>query len=503
MQEAGQQLTLAPAVPAPPGAAPAAPTLTVAEAPPTAGAGADGAGAPDPDPTTADTAADGGGGGGGDAEQQAGPEATAAANANNNNNNNVTVNVPSGDGTNWAAIGGGIGAVAIIVLLGICVACLLFTRRRKRDRTGFAAAPHDGTGHPPSHIQSFGTGPPGPSKRGHSDFSVPDVSHGMMAPGTPGTPNQGPTGSTAPGYVAAPGAGSQHGGGPAAHQLPGAPGASMRGPTGSMYSGSSEPGGTNAVNPVYAGQGGDGAAPYVAPGSLFRGPVSSTPGQSMHSSGTPSWGQAPTGLTTTAPSDAASAGARSNITTSVGTATSVYNTSVSASETTVTQQKERLTTELDHMRRHNEQFLRQFVVLPWTERREGGQGVVQFMRSARTEEAVAVKFFLSRSAFDAELELYQVDVLRSMMPAVRLELSNADAAERNSRGYPWPPCIVIEKGESLQEWKAKTQPAFTTIVDVRMPSRTRATQMPKPCIALLPVPCCTCTHCSNVSSKAS
>eukprot|EP00892_Ulva_mutabilis_P005563 jgi/Ulvmu1/3379/UM158_0002.1 len=128
------------------------------------------------------------------------------------------------------------------------------------------------------------------------------------------------------------------------------------------------------------------------------------------------------------------------------------------------QQKEQLTKELDRMRRHNELFLRQFAVLPWTQRREGGQGVVQFMRSTRTEESVAVKFFLSHAAFNAELELYKVDVLRSMMPAIRLGLS-CEAEERSSRGYAWPPCIVIEKGESLQEWKAKTQPAFSTIVD--------------------------------------
>ena len=173
-----------------------------------------------------------------------------------------------------------------------------------------------------------------------------------------------------------------------------------------------------------------------------------------------------------ATSDATSASAQSICTRSVATAT--YNTPASAGETMVEQQKERLTTELDHLRRHNENFLGQYAVLPWTERREGGQGVVQFMRSARTEEAVAVKFFLSRNAFHAELELYRVDVLRSMMPAIRLELSNADGAERNSRGYSWPPCIVIEKGESLQEWRARTKPAFSTIVDVRSHVSTRS-----------------------------
>eukprot|EP00892_Ulva_mutabilis_P004530 jgi/Ulvmu1/2449/UM136_0001.1 len=153
------------------------------------------------------------------------------------------------------------------------------------------------------------------------------------------------------------------------------------------------------------------------------------------------------------------------VTTSFGVATMPYDTSVAAKETAVEQRKERLMNELDGMRARDERFMGQFAVLPWTERREGGQGVVQFMRSTRTDDAVAAKFFLSQKAFDTELELYQVDVLRSMMPKVQLEVRNADGEERNGRGYPWPPCIVLEKGESLQEWKAKTKPAFSTIVD--------------------------------------
>ena len=125
--------------------------------------------------------------------------------------------------------------------------------------------------------------------------------------------------------------------------------------------------------------------------------------------------------------------------------------------------------ELDHMRHHSELFLGQYEVLPWTQRRVGGQGVVQFMRCTRTNVAFATKFFLSSEAFNTELQLYRVAVLRSVMPAIQMELRNADRSDRNSRGYPWPSFVVLEKGESLQEWMAKTQPAFSTIVDVRFP----------------------------------
>ena len=134
------------------------------------------------------------------------------------------------------------------------------------------------------------------------------------------------------------------------------------------------------------------------------------------------------------------------------------------------------------MRRRDERFLGQYAVLSWTERREGGQGVVQFMRNTRAEIFVAVKFFLSHKAYDTEMQLYKVDVLRSMMPAIRLELRNGDNVERSSRGYPWPPCIVLEKGESLQEWKARTQPAFSTILDVRsLPGMTPGGDEHAPC----------------------
>eukprot|EP00892_Ulva_mutabilis_P011349 jgi/Ulvmu1/8587/UM045_0030.1 len=460
--EAGQLLQLQPAAPAAPGAPVAAPTLTVTDTEPTAAA-VPGAAA---DPAVDDTAGTSGNGGGD------GGDATAIANSNvnTNANNNVTVNVPtSASDTNWAAIGGGVAAVVIILLLIACIACLFVTRRRRRERGGNTGGHGTGSGYgtggvytgKPGELPSMDT--PGPSKRGHSDdFSNPAALH--IVAGPPGVARTG--GDMASGYSVGPGlpGGSMHGptastaGGQGALRAPERPGASQHGPTASTIpqrSGSMA-GGTNIVNPVPAYDG-SASMPPVFPGAA---PCQASQGRRQNGSA-----QAHTGLTTTVASDVTSAGARSNYTTSVATATSVYNTSTSAGETTVAQQKERLTTELDHMRQHNELFLGQFAVLPWTERREGGQGVVQFMRSARTEEAVAVKFFLSRKAFDAELELYKVDVLRSMMPAIRLDLSNADAAERNSRSYPWPPCIVIEKGESLQEWKAKTQPAFSTIVD--------------------------------------
>ena len=123
--------------------------------------------------------------------------------------------------------------------------------------------------------------------------------------------------------------------------------------------------------------------------------------------------------------------------------------------------------ELDHLRSTAELFLGKYVVLSTHERREGGQGVVQFMRSVVTEEAVAVKFFLSRSAFEQETALYSNDVLKGMMPATREVVGNVEGGAMSLRGYRWPPFIVLEKGESLQEWAQREEARYSTIMDVR------------------------------------
>ena len=203
------------------------------------------------------------------------------------------------------------------------------------------------------------------------------------------------------------------------------------------------------------------------PGSLYAA-VAARPGAHESSGSGISTVRANTAVRQVDTHPAGSQSDSGHITVSVGMALSMYDTAVAAREATFVQQKARLTSELDYMRQHDERFLGYYAVLPWTERREGGQGVVQFMRNTRSEVFVAVKFFLSRSAYDTEMQLYKVDVLRSMMPAIRMELKNSDNQERNSRGYPWPPCLVLEKGESLQEWKARTQPALSTILDVRL-----------------------------------
>jgi len=110
-------------------------------------------------------------------------------------------------------------------------------------------------------------------------------------------------------------------------------------------------------------------------------------------------------------------------------------------------------------------------VLSPREQREGGQGVVHFMRWARTEEPVAVKFFLSQVAFDEEMQLYAEERLRSMMPVMRDAMRAGEV--KSFSGYAFPAFVVLERGESLQDWRRIVQPRITTVVDVCSPPHAR------------------------------
>jgi hypothetical protein len=161
---------------------------------------------------------------------------------------------------------------------------------------------------------------------------------------------------------------------------------------------------------------------------------------------------------------------------------------------------------LDHLSGSEEQFMGQFRMLGAHERRHGGQGVVQFALDVRRGTSVAFKFFLNRNSFDCEEAMYSRDDLRPMMPAITL-IENNDSVRPLSRllppirscacasllicspdamrhmhacilraslqgvavteeGWRFPPFIVVERGESLDEWQARIQPDFPTTLQV-------------------------------------
>lgn len=83
-------------------------------------------------------------------------------------------------------------------------------------------------------------------------------------------------------------------------------------------------------------------------------------------------------------------------------------------------------------------------------------------------EEFAVKFYAGRSAFERERRLYMDPALRPMMPATRAVIGNYNGAVRGPHGYRFPPCIIIEKGESLKEWaRREARPDFVTTMQVR------------------------------------
>ena len=127
---------------------------------------------------------------------------------------------------------------------------------------------------------------------------------------------------------------------------------------------------------------------------------------------------------------------------------------------------------------------------------------MQFARCARDGFTYAVKFFLDPEAFLVEAALYAAcsPAIRSMLspaaahfaqhaaagaaggdaPAAAARLSAAAArflpkveavsdSGLDARGRLLPPCIVMEKGESLHDWSDRAQPDLFTALSVRRP----------------------------------
>jgi serine/threonine protein kinase len=68
--------------------------------------------------------------------------------------------------------------------------------------------------------------------------------------------------------------------------------------------------------------------------------------------------------------------------------------------------------------------------------------------------------------FTRELELYRNTALAGILPAVAAITPNDDGAARTAWGYAFPPHIVVERGESLNEWCSRVQPNFATALFV-------------------------------------
>jgi hypothetical protein len=113
-------------------------------------------------------------------------------------------------------------------------------------------------------------------------------------------------------------------------------------------------------------------------------------------------------------------------------------------------------------------YVGRYLMKSSVERMAGGQGVVQFARAVNEDTwEYAIKFYTQFDAFARERDLYMDPTLREMMPATQQIISNEDQSIQMPGGaYVFPPCIVIEKGESLDVWASREQHDFVTILQV-------------------------------------
>jgi hypothetical protein len=127
---------------------------------------------------------------------------------------------------------------------------------------------------------------------------------------------------------------------------------------------------------------------------------------------------------------------------------------------------------LDEMYEEGLLFMGRLRVLSGMERRYGGQGIVQFANTVESKnEEFAIKFFLQRSAFARETALFSSSgVIREMMPNILAIEGNADGRHMLPGGMKAPPFIVVERGESLDEWVLRVQPDYVTVLQVSIPT---------------------------------
>ena len=79
----------------------------------------------------------------------------------------------------------------------------------------------------------------------------------------------------------------------------------------------------------------------------------------------------------------------------------------------------------------------------------------------------AIKLYLDRKAFARERKLYTQSKLKTMMPATLAVEDNLSGEVATPYGYTFPPFVIIECGQSLDEWARDTaNKDFITIFQV-------------------------------------
>eukprot|EP00892_Ulva_mutabilis_P003618 jgi/Ulvmu1/1628/UM113_0005.1 len=105
-------------------------------------------------------------------------------------------------------------------------------------------------------------------------------------------------------------------------------------------------------------------------------------------------------------------------------------------------------------------------------RMHGGQAVIQFAKDRNSGRQYALKFFLSHAAFAGEAALYtdRSSPLGPFLPQLR-SIAGAAGHEPpvvDARARPLPPCIVMEKGESLDVWMQRNRDGVDMVTGLQV-----------------------------------
>lgn len=81
---------------------------------------------------------------------------------------------------------------------------------------------------------------------------------------------------------------------------------------------------------------------------------------------------------------------------------------------------------------------------------------------------VEIKFYLDMDAFNTERALYQDAGLKLCLPSTLAAEGNSRGDYKTSYGYVFPPFVVMERSQSLDEWarNSASDAGFMSIVQV-------------------------------------
>lgn len=103
-----------------------------------------------------------------------------------------------------------------------------------------------------------------------------------------------------------------------------------------------------------------------------------------------------------------------------------------------------------------------------------GQALVQFAADASNSQVeFALKFFVRADAFRQEAVHYRdaSSPFRKLLPPCRSIVANHDELFVDGHGRAMPPCIVVERGESLDMWMQRSKQGIDPFTCMQVQTR--------------------------------